>query len=358
MKVYHILEDYSLQSGGIRTVVKDLKEHVSINSEIITTNKELIDKNVKYFETNNKWQYSKELKCYLNEVVKEPKKVFHIHGVWMFPQFLASKLAILNRSPFLLTPHGMFEPWLWKQGYVKKLFYYKLLSKQKFNKANIIHAITHDEKINLHKIFNNKVNIEVIPNLISTQIIPNLEDFFSEEKYILFLGRIHPKKGIKLLIKVFSRIKQTQFKLKIAGPDSHHKQELVRLVNKLNLDDKVHFVGMVKGKEKFKLYKGAHVFVAPSYSEVIGMVNLEAAIMGTPVITTFQTGLLKEWNNEGGFLIQPNENELEQALTKSFSWSELERKDRGNRLKEFVLTNYSWERNKHKWEELYNSLIH
>ena len=58
------------------------------------------------------------------------------------------------------------------------------------------------------------------------------------------------------------------------------------------------------------LFKNAFVFVAPSHSEVIGMVNLEAAILQTPVITTFQTGLLKDWSKNGGFLIEPTENEI------------------------------------------------
>ncbi len=357
MKVYHILEDYSLHSGGIRTVVNDLTTHISVDSEISTIDKEENDINVKSFEASTLWKYSRELKDFLDLTLKEQKIIYHIHGMWMYPQYIASKKAIKLNKPFVITPHGMFEPWLWEQGTFKKKLYFNLLTKNNFKKANIIHAITEDEKNNLYKIFPKKSRIEVIPNLISTSIIPKIKESNTREKYILFLGRIHPKKGIKLLIKAFSKQKNSKFKLKIAGSDNKHTAELIEYVAKLGMSKTIEFVGMVTGVEKFMLYKYAHVFVAPSYSEVIGMVNLEAAIVGTPVITTYQTGLYKEWNNEGGILVNPNEDELKAALTKALSWSESERNDRGKKLKEFVEKNYSWERNAHKWEDLYRSLL-
>lgn len=358
MKVHHVLEDYSIASGGIRTVVKDLNEYLANNSEIITTRKESQDINVKCFEPQNGWQYTKGLKNYIVDIANNlEESIFHIHGVWMFPQYFASKSAKKNKKPYIITPHGMYEPWLWKQGFLKKKIYFELFTKNYFSNANIMHAITEDERDSLYKLFNNKINIEVIPNLIPTWNIPQIEVVENTEKYILFLGRIHPKKGVRMLIEAFSKIKIKNIKLKIAGPNSVHQQELIHLVSKLNLKEKVEFLGAVKGAAKFKLYKEAHVFVAPSYSEVVGMVNLEAAIMGTPVITTHQTGLLKQWNSEGGILINPNNLDLKDALTKAVSWTQIERNDRGKMLKEFVLNNYSWERNKNKWDELYGGLL-
>ena len=128
------------------------------------------------------------------------------------------------------------------------------------------------------------------------------------------------------------------------------------MVNQLDLSKKVEFCGIVTGREKFKLFKDAWVFVAPSYSEVVGMVNLEAGAMSTPVITTNQTGLLPDWSKNGGELINPDLDELNEALKKAVAWSESERYDRGKSMFQFVETHYSWEKNMSTWLDLYASL--
>lgn len=359
MKVHHILEDFSKVSGGVRAVVKDLTTNLAFNQEIITTNIDEFQsmEQLKCFHTNHIWRKSNQLKSYINQAVNNADSVFHIHGVWMYPQYITAKIAINSNSPFLITAHGMYEPWLWKQGFMKKKLYFNLLSKNKFKKANLFHAITSQEKDELYKLFNKKINIEVIPNLISFKNgYKKNESVSREEDYILFIGRIDPKKGIKMLIEVFSKINNNKFKLKIAGPDSLHKQELISLTKGLSIEDKVEFVGFIQGEEKYKLYREAQVLVTPSYSEVIGLVNLEAAIAKTPVITTVNTGLLGEWNKEGGTLINPISQELEAALKNAMSWGREERDERGQRLFDFVYQNYSWEKNLYRWEELYNNL--
>ena len=85
------------------------------------------------------------------------------------------------------------------------------------------------------------------------------------------------------------------------------------------------------------------------------MVNLEAATFGTPVITTYNTGLSKEWNNNGGILINPIQDELIQALNIVSDMSQEERYDRGYSLRNFVYNNYSWQKKGHLWNELYLS---
>lgn len=355
MNVVHVLEDYSHASGGIRTVVKDLYRHLDINHKIITLAKEDADDEALALKAKGPWRVSKEFSSAFQESISGNDKLVHIHGVWMYPQYISSKISVINNKPFVLTPHGMFEPWLWKQGYLKKKIYFNFISKPYFKKANVIHAITEDERDNLSKLFRGN-RIEVIPNLISSASIPKLMEEDHHDKYILFLGRIHPKKGIDMLIKSLSTVSDKKIKLKIAGPKNDYVEKLESLVRELLLNDRVEFLGMVKGREKFQLYKNAHVFVAPSHSEVVGMVNLEAAIVGTAVITTFQTGLLKGWNKNGGMLINPIQEELNSALEEACSWSADESHDRGKQIQRYVMQNYSWENNKYRWIDLYGSL--
>ena len=359
-KINHILEDFSLSSGGIRTVVKALNSKLNkakIYSEITSTKAETNDILNLYEPENDfekKWRFNSKLKLFLENKDKN-NYIQHIHGVWMYPQYISLNINSKQNLKTVFTPHGMLEPWLWKQGFIKKNFYFNYLLKKKIEQVSVIHAITPSEKDNLHKLLPKAKQIEVIPNLISLKDIPTISRNDDSEKYILFLGRIDKIKGIDLLIKAFSKLKNHGFILKIAGQENKYQKELKKLVSSLNLRNKVEFIGLITGKAKFQLYKNAFVFIAPSYSEVIGMVNLEAAIMKTPVISTFQTGLLIDWNKNGGILINPNINEIGQALKNALNWSETERDERGESLYSFVEENYSWENKFKSWVELYNN---
>ena len=359
MKILHILEDYSSASGGIRTVVKSLNEKLNRNDEIKSyVISAAIDENEKVYkkiDTSRPWLYSSDWIKTIKTVVKEEDiNVIHIHGVWMFPQYIAAKFAIKQGIPFILTPHGMYEPWLWSKGRIKKVLYFKIFTQPFFKKASIIHAITDNERKNLKKLFP-KTKIGLIPNLI------DVVDYYSSDskidKYILFVGRIDKKKGIDILIKSFARLKYNNLKLKIAGKYDDYKNELDKLTVDLDISNKVEFLGLIKGKVKEEVYKNAFVFVAPSHSEVIGMVNLEAAIYGTPVITTFQTGLNTKWNENGGMLINPNEEELFESLQTYLSLGFHERNINGKNLYNFVKKEYSWENRFLDWVNLYKECL-
>ena len=359
MKILHIVEDFSINSGGLRTVIKDLNFFLNQNnhnSSILSSKKEPEDE-VFIVETTNAWLYSKKWKTFVNDFHQESKiDVIHIHGVWMYPQYSIAKLCNKLQIPFVLSIHGMYEPWLWKKGTLKKKLYFNLLSKKAFFKASYIHAITPTEQINLNKLFNHNHIIE-IPNLIqdnnSHPVIYNQ----NQEKYILYLGRLDEKKGIDLLLNAFSQLKDEKITLQIAGALNEYKNELDRIILARGIKDKVKFLGQVKRDDKIQLIKNAFVLVAPSHSEVIGMVNLEAGILGTPVITTYQTGLNRLWNENGGTLINPIKEELLEALNKSTSITVEERIKRGQKLQKFVSTHYSWSTRYKDWDDLYRSII-
>lgn len=359
MKILHIVEDFSIESGGLRTVVKDLNIHLNQNnfsSFILSSNKEKLD-NIFLVKTQKPWLYSREWKMKVKDLNDKHRfDLFHIHGVWTYPQYVAAKFCIRNKIPFILSVHGMYEPWLWKKGALKKKLYFNILSKKLFEKANAIHAITPSEQNNLKKIFKEKKIIE-IPNLIKDSLLSDSSLVNINEKYLLFIGRLDQIKGIDILIKSFSKINNPNFILKIAGKINDYKEELDVIIKDLKLSDKVKFLGLVSGKKKEDLIKKAFVLVAPSYSEVVGMVNLEGAILKTPVITTHQTGLNPLWNDNGGKLINPDEFELEKALREVYNWTNQERNKNGEKLYNFVVKNYSWEKRFKDWKNLYISCI-
>ncbi|WP_405611274.1 glycosyltransferase [Polaribacter sp. Asnod1-A03] len=356
MKILHVVEDYSIESGGLRTVIKDLNHYLNkagFFSCILSSKEEKLD-NIFIVNTSKPWLYSKEWIKKITLINEEYNfDVIHIHGVWTYPQYKSAQFSIDNKIPFILSCHGMYEPWLWKKGTVKKKIYFNNVAKNVFKKANFIHAITPDEKHNLTKLFNKESIIE-IPNLISDSKDVFLKDKI-KEKYILYLGRLDKKKGIDLLIEAFSKMKNKGVKLKIAGKINEYKSNLDDLIERLKIDNQVEFLGLISGDKKQTLISNAHVLVAPSHSEVIGMVNLEAAILKTPVITTHQTGLKPEWNNNGGRLINPNLKELIIALDEILEWDVEKRNKNGEQLYNFVINNYSWSERFKDWLELYKS---
>jgi len=347
--LYHIAEDISKASGGIRTVVLDIKNQFP-ESKIITTSKEDSDLTIEAFQNKGPWLYSKTLKKRLSTIDKP--SLFHIHGVWMHAQYAAAQVASKSNIPFIVSPHGMYEPWLWKEGTVKKKLYFNLLAGSAFAKANYIHAITPDEQLNLQNLFP-KTKVVCIPNAIETQKLIATKE--RDRPYFLFLGRMHHKKGIELLIESFTSLKDLEFDLKIAGPESEYGQMLQNKVQTSG-DSRIKFIGAVRGEKKKELYRNAQALVAPSYSEVVGMVNLEAAMMATPVITTFKTGLLTEWNQNGGILISPTQENLSNAINRAAQWSQKQRDENGLKLRSFVIANYSWESIKPQWDKLYREL--
>lgn len=361
MNILHVIEDYSAKSGGLRTVLSDLNSRLNtqdgVNSFVISSQKE--DQDNIFLVSNserNPWQYSRNWKVEIEALIKNKNvNIIHIHGVWMYPQFIAAKIALSNKIPFILSPHGMFEPWLWTKGRFKKTVYFNLIVRRLFTKASIIHSITDDENLNLKLLFQH-TRLLSIPNLIEFENIKAWKRTVTTD-YILYLGRLDEKKGIDMLIRSFAKLKiNKKVHLKIAGGFNNYKLKLDQLINSLGIQKKVQFLGMVTGDEKKRLYKESLVFVAPSHSEVVGMVNLEAASMATPVITTFQTGLKRSWTSNGGILINPNEKELITALKKVLSWSKSQRDENGKKLYDFVKKEYSWELKLNDWLKLYSSV--
>jgi glycosyltransferase involved in cell wall biosynthesis len=255
----------------------------------------------------------------------------------------------------------MLEPWLWNQQgwtkWIKKKIYWLSMAYPVLSKATVIHAITPLEQKNLQALFP-KNRVEVIPNAIEINDETDVQGI-ERQKSILFLGRIEPKKGVDLLLEAFSIAKvDKSWSVNIVGPSwsNNYLLELIALVARNGLSDRVRFHGALFGDEKNSLIDRAWVLVVPSHSEVIGLVNLEAAARRLPTITTTETGLY-DWELGGGLLISPYVDSLARALEDACSWSMGEQFERGLASRNLVLQRYSWQAVTPMWMNLYNSLF-
>ncbi|MFZ2096315.1 MAG: glycosyltransferase, partial [Anaerolineales bacterium] len=259
----------------------------------------------------------------------------------------------------------MLEPWYWNkqsllQKYKKKI-YFNLVFQRTITENTIFHAITPIEKDNLQKLLP-KQKIIVIPNAIGLDkenAYDNAVKKIVPEKTFLFLGRLHPVKGLDLLVNAFYQANlDSEWRLVLAGPESvpQYIEKLKAIVLNLGLSNRVEFTGPIFGVDKQELIRKAWVVVFPSYCEVIGMVNLEASACMVPSITTFETGLW-DWEEGGGILIHPDVYELASSILKTSRWSLRERLDYGNKSYTLVANKYSWDTVAPQWEALYSSLI-
>jgi glycosyltransferase involved in cell wall biosynthesis len=375
---YHITDDFSPQAG-VPGMITQLTRYLASQgwaTTILSSDKQTSplppDINMVKFPlvSGKVWRLPRGLKSYLQQLPRLDVPILHLHGIWMGFQWLAARVASQQKLPVLLSPHGMLNSWhLTQTGFkeLRKLIYWRTVAYPAFRHIPLIHAVTPRERDDLARWFPGQ-SIRVIPNAIDLEDMNHLHSSAGkepsplvDEPYLLFLGRLHPVKGIDLLIAAFGQsIKgiKRNFRLVIAGPESDaaYVAKLKSLVSLLRLEQKVTFLGPVVGPQKVALYRHAWAFCAPSQAEVMGLVNLEAASAESPVVTTYETGL-DDWQEGGGVLIHPQVEELSRALKQVFFWSESERQERGKKLRQLVERRYSWQVVGPQWLELYAGLM-
>lgn len=221
-------------------------------------------------------------------VQKEKFDVVQIQSLWS-PVY--HKLVNICRKlgvPYIITPRGMLEPWSLNQKKWKKKIALLLYQKRDLNHASCIYTTSEMEAKHVREL-GIKAPCSVIPNGVETDGYPCRDSKAKVQKQILFLSRIHIKKGIELLIEAWSHLYQQypDWNVKIVGNgDEGYIKDLRQKINNLELEGCVEILPPVFGQAKVELYQGSSLFVLPSYSENFGMVIAEAMSCGVPIITS------------------------------------------------------------------------
>lgn len=385
MKILIVTPYLGVAYGGTAKVVPEIALELSRlhnRVDIITTNansKEKINVSlntwvtqenyqIKYFDCwhKNDFVLSFPLIKWLNSHVSY-YDIIHTNTIFSPLVTLVQLICRWQRKPYVVTPHGMLEPWALSHKAWKKQMYYALAEKVALQKASAIQVLASSEGNCLH---NMQITTPLVtaPNGIHKQEFANLpsaELFYQnfpstrDKTLILFLGRIDPKKGLDLLAPAFARSRALfpQAHLAIAGPDNIGFTPTVQsYFAKVGCLEAVTFTGMLAGSLKYAALAAATLYIAPSYSEGFSMSVLEGMASGLPCIITTKCNFPEAGVAQAAHIVNIDANEVANALIECLS-NPQQAKEMGDRAREFIFANYTWEQSAQKLSAGYKKIL-
>jgi glycosyltransferase involved in cell wall biosynthesis len=264
------------------------------------------------------YRYSHRLKPWLREHGNNFDLIV-IHGMWTYPGYCAAKVARQLGLHYVIFLHGMLDPWFARRyplKHLKKWLYWPWAQYRIVRDANLVLFTTFEELVLARQSFwLYKARERLVGYGIKSPAVepatarsafwaqfPEL----AQKRILLYLSRIHPKKGCDLLIKSFSKVAgaDSALHLIIAGPgEARLIATLKKLAEELGLANRITFTGMIKGDVKWGAYNVAEAFVLPSHQENFGVVVAEALACGVPVLTTYQVNIWREIQESGAGII-------------------------------------------------------
>lgn len=279
--------------------------------------------------------------------------LLHAHGIWMYPSIASLGWARRQGRPYIVSPHGMLDCWALRNSAWKKRIAGRLYERRHLAGAACLHALTVAEAKSI-RAYGLQNPICVIPNGVDMPAGPAPapppwnETVGSEARVLLYLGRLHSKKGIGALLLAWSLMRShpaaSSWRLVIAGWDDRgHLEQLRRLCPQLGIMDTVAFAGPQFGADKASSYARASAFVLPSQSEGLPVAVLEAWAHGLPVLMTPQCNLPEGFAARAAIPIAaPGVPEIRAALARLFSTPAAEIGEMGARGRELVRQRFSW----------------
>lgn len=282
----------------------------------------------------------------------------HLHGIWNPILPATAKVAGRLRKPYALVPHGMLDPWcLTGQGFVKAIKKKVALAvtyRGMIDGAAFLHVLNADEGRLLGPLAL-KPPCVVLPNGVfegEVSPLPAPGAFrakhpeLGQDRYVLFLSRLHFKKGLDFLADAFASLlpKHPGTRLVIAGPDDGMVAPLTEQVRKLGVQDRVHLVGSLYGQDKLAAFVDSAVFCLPSRQEGFSMAITEALACRRPVVISDQCHFPEVAETGSGAVTALGAGPTAEALDRVLSLPAPEAAAMGERGHALVMTRFTWPR--------------
>jgi poly(glycerol-phosphate) alpha-glucosyltransferase len=273
-----------------------------------------------------------------------PQDIIHTHGLWMYMSSATARCHRIHNCPYMISPHGMLDAWALRNSRWKKWLARLLYEDKHLRHAACLRALCLAEADSMRAL-GLRNPICIIPNGIDLPKTVNgfdkrlIESKRPRPKELLYLGRLHPKKGLVNLLKAWALVRQIrpeqsdEWLLKIAGWDQDgHQNQLKRLASYLNIQfaeagdgaqsHYLRFEGPLFGKDKENAYQSCDAFILPSFSEGLPIAVLEAWAHAKPVLMTPECNLPEGFTAQAALRVESNAESIAGGLKTLFDMSD------------------------------------
>lgn len=327
------------------------------NSELITTRDQSFDRKTagvsQYVRSGpQKLFFSRRLAKEARDLVKANDYI-HGHGFYVYPNLVFGREARRQQKPLIYHPHGFLDPWILGRSRIKKQIARWLFEDANTKHAAFWRALSKKEEKQIRD-YGVTAPIVTLPNGVhlpperANEEVEKLRDRFPKKRprRLLFLSRIHKKKGLDLLIQAWAGLSKdltSDWEIAIFGPDENgYQAEVEEMTRQASLTDAITFYGSVSGEDKEAALRSSDLFVLPSYSEGFPMAVLEAASYSLPVVQTNECNFPELTEHGGAWESSPTADSLRLVLHEALSAGEDELRQRGQAGLELVARDYSW----------------
>ena len=308
-----------------------------------------------------RYGYTRHLTRWLSSHAKD-YDVIIVNGLWNYASYGSWRVLHKSTVPYFVFTHGMLDPWFNKAYPIKTFFkrlFWKLFEHKVLRDARGVMFTCEEERQLAGQSFSPYVAREIVVGYGTRDVegdpeaqraafaakVPEVQG----RKFILFLSRIHPKKGVDLLIQAFARHAATfpEINLVIAGPDqTGWKRDIQQLAEKLGVSNRIFWPGMLSGDAKWGAFRAAEFFVLPSHQENFGIVVAEAMALSKPVLISNKVNIWREIQQDGAGLVVEDEAEaIAAGLREMCALPSAERDLIGLKARNCFLERYNLEHN-------------
>ncbi|MDD2752165.1 MAG: glycosyltransferase [Candidatus Omnitrophica bacterium] len=373
MKVLHVIPSVSLIRGGpsqaVLAMVKALRAH-NIDAQIATTDDNgpgvlnvALKQCIEYKEVPVWFFHEYSLPfAFIREFCFSPSMenwlwkhisdfdIIHIHSIFSYPSAMAMRIARIKHIPYIIRPAGSLEKYSLRQKSLKKRIYLSIIGRSNIDQSQAIH-FTSDREAQEASVLGFKAPSFILPHGVSIpsfvpdarQKLRSLLKVAQDEPVILFISRLHPKKGLEYLIPALANLKNMRFTFVIAGNgEPGYETKIDNLLKSSGINDRTHRIGFITGEKKDLLLQGADIFTLTSASENFALALFEAMAAGLPVLITegvAAANLIKK--NQCGYVVKLDNTNITSTMKQFLNNLENERII-GQRGKELVLREFNW----------------